>query len=97
MDKELESNIDVLADKFNLGFKENYTDDIEIHGSDKETQSFDSGKRILKITPTTALPESTALKNMHNIKTLSSEEGKTSWINDEPMKPASRISSEIRR
>ena len=66
MDKELESNIDVLADKFNLGFKENYTDDIEIHGSDKETQSFYSGESILKITPTTALPESTALKNMHN-------------------------------
>ena len=92
MDKELESNIDVLADKFNTGLKENYTDDIEIHGLDKETQSFDSGESILKITPTTALPESTALKNMHNIKTLSSEESKTSWINDEPRKPASRIS-----
>ena len=38
MDKELESNIDVLADKFNTGLKENYTDDIEIHGSDKENR-----------------------------------------------------------
>ena len=74
MDKELESNIDVIADKFNTGFKENYTDDIEIHGLDKETQSFDSGESILKIAPTTALPESTALKNTHSIKTLSSEE-----------------------
>ena len=74
MDKDLESNIDVLADKFNLGFKENYTDDIEIHGLDKETQSFDSGESILKIAPTTALPESTALENTHSKDTR--EEGK---------------------
>ena len=58
--------------------------------------SFDLSENLFRITPT-ALYKSIALKNMPNIKTLSSEEGKTSWINDEPMKPASRISSEIRR
>ena len=75
MDGELESKIYVFADKLNSGFKEKLPRYIEIHGLEKEHQSFNSGGSILKIAPSTALPESTALKNTHCIKTYASEEG----------------------
>ena len=72
--------------------KRELQDDNEIQWFKQEKpMSFDYSENIFRITPT-ALYESTALKNMHYIKTLSSEEGKTSWINDEPRKPASTIS-----
>ena len=55
MDGELEYKIDVIADKLNSGFKEKLPRDIEIHGLEKEHQSFNSGGSILKIAPSTAL------------------------------------------
>ena len=75
MDRELESKIDVIADKLNSGFKEKLPRDIEIHGLEKEHQSFNSGGSILKIAPSTDLHIQPALKNTHCIKTYASEEG----------------------